>query len=77
VRLCVTTYIKDMDLIIDNNSKLLQLPMSRVKKIIKVDPDVKQTSSEALFLITKATASTYLHTYLLYFLISKLVIAIY
>ena len=37
--------------------KLLRLPISRVKKIMKMDPDVNIASQEAVFLITKATVS--------------------
>ncbi|KAL0272908.1 UNVERIFIED_CONTAM: hypothetical protein PYX00_005723 [Menopon gallinae] len=35
--------------------KILKLPMGRIKKIMKMDPDVSLASQEAVFLITKAT----------------------
>lgn len=35
--------------------KLLRLPISRIKKLMKTDPDVCLASREAVFLITKAT----------------------
>lgn len=37
------------------SEKILRLPLSRVKKIMKMDPDVSIASQEAVFLITKAT----------------------
>lgn len=37
--------------------KILKLPMGRIKKIMKMDPDVSLASQEAVFLITKATVS--------------------
>lgn len=40
------------------NEKLLRLPISRVKKLMKTDPDVCLASREAVFLITKATVYT-------------------
>ena len=36
-------------------NKLLQLPVARVKTIMKSSPDLGNVSSEAYFLITKAT----------------------
>jgi hypothetical protein len=33
----------------------LYLPLARVKKIVRSDPEVKIVSHEALYLITKAT----------------------
>ncbi|KAE8743231.1 hypothetical protein FOCC_FOCC011166 [Frankliniella occidentalis] len=35
--------------------KLVKLPLSRIKSIIKMDPDVNLASQEAVFLIAKAT----------------------
>ena len=35
--------------------KLTELPLSKIKFIVKTDPDVHSVSSEALFLITKTT----------------------
>lgn len=35
--------------------KLVKLPLSRIKTIIKMDPDVNLASQEAVFLITKST----------------------
>ena len=35
--------------------KLVKFPMTRVKHLVKMDPDVNLCSQEALFLITKAT----------------------
>jgi len=37
--------------------KILRLPFSRVKHIMKIDPDVHLASQEAVFLITKSTVS--------------------
>jgi DNA polymerase epsilon subunit 4 len=50
--------------------KLVQLPLARIKNIIKLDPDISLVSSEALFAITKATElfieslakESYIHT---------------
>ena len=35
--------------------KLVRLPLTRIKHIVKMDPDVNLCSQEALFLITKTT----------------------
>uniref|UniRef100_A0A336KFY0 CSON008407 protein n=1 Tax=Culicoides sonorensis TaxID=179676 RepID=A0A336KFY0_CULSO len=35
--------------------KLINLPMGRIKNIMKLDPDVNLMSSEAIFVVTKAT----------------------
>lgn len=35
--------------------KLVKLPLSRIKSIIKMDPDVNLASQEAVFLIAKST----------------------
>lgn len=35
--------------------KITELPLSKIKFIVKTDPDVHSVSSEALFLITKTT----------------------
>jgi len=35
--------------------KLLVLPLARVKRIVKTDPDIKLISGDAAFLITRAT----------------------
>lgn len=40
------------------SEKILRLPISRIKKIMKMDPDVGIASQEAVFLITKATVSS-------------------
>lgn len=39
------------------NEKLLQLPLSKIRTIMKLDPDFNGASQEAVFLITKATVS--------------------
>ncbi|EEB11445.1 DNA polymerase epsilon subunit, putative [Pediculus humanus corporis] len=39
----------------DLSEKLLRLPVNRIKKLMKIDPDVSLASKEAVFLITKAT----------------------
>lgn len=41
----------------DISEKLLRLPVNRIKKLMKIDPDVSLASKEAVFLITKATVS--------------------
>ncbi|KAF4521443.1 hypothetical protein B566_EDAN010600 [Ephemera danica] len=37
------------------NNRLVQLPLSRIKQIIKLDPDVDRVNNDAVFIITKAT----------------------
>ncbi|KAK3922287.1 DNA polymerase epsilon subunit 4 [Frankliniella fusca] len=39
----------------EKSEKLVKLPLSRIKSIIKMDPDVNLASQEAVFLIAKAT----------------------
>ncbi|KAI4501116.1 hypothetical protein M0802_003919 [Mischocyttarus mexicanus] len=39
----------------EQREKLVQLPMGRVRNIIKMDPDVNFVTQEAVFLITKST----------------------
>jgi DNA polymerase epsilon subunit 4 len=39
----------------EKSEKVLRLPFSRVKHIMKIDPDVHLASQEAVFLITKST----------------------
>lgn len=46
----------------DRNEKLTRLPLTRVKNIIKLDPDVNLASQEAVFLIAKATVSSDIST---------------
>jgi hypothetical protein len=41
----------------EKSEKVLRLPFSRVKHIMKIDPDVNLASQEAVFLITKSTVS--------------------
>lgn len=41
----------------EQKEKLLQLPMGRVRHIIKTDPDVNLVNQEAVFLIGKSTVS--------------------
>lgn len=41
----------------EKSEKLVKLPLSRIKSIIKMDPDVNLASQEAVFLITKSTVS--------------------
>jgi len=41
----------------EKSEKVLRLPFSRVKHIMKIDPDVHLASQEAVFLITKSTVS--------------------
>jgi DNA polymerase epsilon subunit 4 len=41
----------------EKSEKILRLPFSRVKHIMKIDPDVHLASQEAVFLITKSTVS--------------------
>ncbi|XP_015514360.1 DNA polymerase epsilon subunit 4 [Neodiprion pinetum] len=38
----------------EQKEKLLKLPLSRVKAIVKLDPDVNLITQEAVFLITKS-----------------------
>jgi hypothetical protein len=44
------------------------LPISRVRKIMKTDPDVKQVSQDASYLVTK---STVLHSFFALFIYSS------
>ena len=37
--------------------KLIRFPLTRVKHLVKMDPDVHLCSNEALFLLTKATVN--------------------
>eukprot|EP00095_Tigriopus_kingsejongensis_P010804 snap_masked-scaffold1931_size24754-processed-gene-0.5 protein:Tk10804 transcript:snap_masked-scaffold1931_size24754-processed-gene-0.5-mRNA-1 annotation:"dna polymerase epsilon subunit 4-like" len=39
----------------ESSEKMVQLPLGRVKHIMKMDPDTKMASQEAVFLITKVT----------------------
>lgn len=45
--------------------KLVRFPLTRIKTLVKTDPDVHLCSQEALFLITKATVSLLCHFWLL------------
>ncbi|XP_013097972.1 DNA polymerase epsilon subunit 4 [Stomoxys calcitrans] len=38
-----------------NEEKLFQLPLTRVRNIMKLDPDLHIASNEAVFLVTRAT----------------------
>lgn len=38
-----------------NETRLSNLPLSRIKTIMKLDPDFQLASAEAIFLVTKAT----------------------
>lgn len=38
-------------------NRISELPLSKIKHIIKLDPEVKLVNSEAVYLITKATES--------------------
>ena len=39
--------------------KLVKFPTTRIKHLVKMDPDVNLCSQEAVFLITKATVSIF------------------
>lgn len=41
----------------EKSERVLRLPLTRVKHIMKIDPDVHFASQEAVFLITKSTVS--------------------
>lgn len=41
--------------------KLVQLPLGRIKHIVKMDPEVNLVNQEAIFLITKSTVRFYLY----------------
>ena len=47
----------------EKSEKILRLPFSRVKHIMKIDPDVHLASQEAVFLITKSTVSVVFEHY--------------
>lgn len=49
------TAINDQIAAAEQRAKLLQLPLARVKHIIKTDSEVNLVNQEAVFLITKAT----------------------
>ena len=42
--------------------KIVRFPVTRIKHLVKMDPDVNLCSQEALFLITKTTVSQLLDT---------------
>lgn len=42
-----------------------RLPMARIKNIMKMDPDVSVVSGDAVFLVTKATVSHSLVTFII------------
>ena len=44
---------------LEKEGKLLKLPLSRIRTIIKQDPDVHLASHDSVVLIAKATVSTY------------------
>lgn len=44
--------------------KSTKFPLSRIKSIMKMDPDVSITSSESVFLIARATVMFYCYTFL-------------
>jgi DNA polymerase epsilon subunit 4 len=41
----------------EKSERVLRLPLTRVKHIMKFDPDVHLASQEAVFIITKSTVS--------------------
>ncbi|XP_054720095.1 DNA polymerase epsilon subunit 4-like, partial [Uloborus diversus] len=41
--------------VVEESEKILQLPLTRIKKLMKLDPDVHVASNDAAFLIAKAT----------------------
>lgn len=41
----------------EQREKLLQLPLGRIKAIIKTDPEVNLVNQEAVFLIAKSTVN--------------------
>lgn len=38
-----------------NENKMFQLPLTRIRNIMKLDPDLNIASHEAVFLVTRAT----------------------
>jgi len=42
----------------EQREKLVQLPLGRIKTIIKMDPDVSMVNQEAVFLITKSAVNS-------------------
>ena len=49
----------------DQTDRLLKLPMSRVKTIIKMDPDVTLASQEAVVTLTKAAVRIFQYSFFL------------
>lgn len=43
-----------------SEDRLIQLPLARVRNIMKIDPDVPLLSQEGVFAITKATVYKFL-----------------
>ncbi|XP_023239935.1 DNA polymerase epsilon subunit 4-like isoform X2 [Centruroides sculpturatus] len=43
----------------DKPDKLTRIPLSRVKTLMKLDPDVTLASQEAVLLVAKATVGTF------------------
>jgi len=44
----------------EKSEKLVRFPITRIKHLVKMDPDVNLCSQDALFVITKATVMTFL-----------------
>lgn len=42
----------------EQREKLVQLPLGRIKTIIKMDPEVSMVNQEAVFLITKSAVNS-------------------
>lgn len=53
----VEHHLKKATVSVDREDKLVQLPIARVKRIMKMDPDVNSATQEAVFLIAKSTVS--------------------
>jgi len=43
----------------ERTAKLTQLPITRVRNMMKLDPDLHLANKEAVFLLTKATVSLF------------------
>lgn len=54
---CKASTKGNSDKITEKTEKLSKLPLTRIKNLIKLDPDVSLASQDAVFVLSKATVS--------------------